>query len=443
MHIAEVALKIMSEHKVCNSCLGRLFNMLGKNVDNYSKGKAIKTAIYIFACKKLLKNKDKYGLKMLEVIAKNGCFKPAYNALKEFSIDINKSEKVFTCELCDGLIDKIDHYIYGVMEKLKDIEYSTFVVGVTIPSELISREDTIRSKFKLPYAEALKKELNRRIGLKMTSLTGKHVEFKAPDVVIHINFVKNSINVEIRPVLIFGRYLKLKREIPQNIWICSNCNGLGCTQCGWTGRKYQVSIEELIGGPISKMFDAKAWRFHGAGREDVDARVLGRGRPFVIEIKEPKKRNIELGKIAEVVNDLSKEFIKIQDLAYVSKSVVKDLKVKAKIAKKTYNVRVKVEGGVSEEEIKYLVETLKNAIIEQRTPIRVLRRRADRIRRKKIYNIDAKAISHDVLEVTLTCQGGLYIKELISGDSGRTKPSFTDILNKKATCLELDVVDVE
>lgn len=441
MYITEVALKIMSEHKVCNSCLGRLFSMLGKNVDNYSKGKAIKTSIYISTYRNLLKGRCRDEVKILETIAKNGGFKPAYDVLKGLNISIN--EKEFICELCGGLIDKMDEYIYSAIDKLRSIEYNTFIVGVTIPSELVSKEDAIRSKFKLPYVEALKKELNRRIGLKMALLTGKHVEFKMPDVLVHIDFVRRNVNIKARSVFIFGRYLKLRREIPQNIWICSNCNGLGCTQCNWTGRKYQVSIEELIGEPISKMFNAKKWKFHGAGREDVDARVLGRGRPFVIEVIEPRKRNIELENIAKVVNDLNKELVKIQDLAYVNKSLVKDLKIRAKIAKKTYSVKIKVEGGVSEEELKYLVETFKNIIVEQRTPIRVLRRRADKIRRKRIYNIDTKIISNDVFEAIITCQGGLYIKEVVSGDGGRTKPSFTEILNKKATCLELDVIDVE
>lgn len=441
MNITEVALKIMSEHKVCDSCLGRLFSMLGKNVDNYSKGKAIKTFICISAHRNLLKDMYKDGVKILETIARNGGFKLAYDVLKGLNTSINEEE--FICELCGGLIDKIDEYIQSAIDKLKNIEYNTFIVGVTIPSELVSKEDTIRSKFKLPYVEALKKELNRRIGLKIALLTGKRVEFKTPDVLIHIDFVRKSVNIKTRSIFIFGRYLKFKREIPQNIWICGNCNGLGCTQCNWTGRKYQVSIEELIGEPISKMFNAKKWKFHGAGREDVDARVLGRGRPFVIEVIEPKKRNIELESIAKVVNDLNKELVKIQDLAYVSKSLVKDLKIRAKIAKKTYNVKIKVDGGISEEELKHLVEAFKNVTVEQRTPIRVLRRRADKIRRKRIYSVNAKIISNDVFEAIITCQGGLYIKEVVSGDGGRTKPSFTEILNKKATCLELDVIDVE
>ena len=39
-------------------------------------------------------------------------------------------------------------------------------------------------------------------------------------------------------------------------------------------------------------------------------------------------------------------------------------------------------------------------------------------------------------------QGGLYIKELVSGDEGRTSPSFAEILGADAKCVELDVVAV-
>jgi len=42
----------------------------------------------------------------------------------------------------------------------------------------------------------------------------------------------------------------------------------------------------------------------------------------------------------------------------------------------------------------------------------------------------------------IKCEGGLYVKELISGDNGRTVPSFSSVLNTKALCLSLDVLYV-
>ena len=39
-------------------------------------------------------------------------------------------------------------------------------------------------------------------------------------------------------------------------------------------------------------------------------------------------------------------------------------------------------------------------------------------------------------------EGGLYIKELISSDEGRSNPSVTEVLNTQAICAELDVIEV-
>ena len=52
----------------------------------------------------------------------------------------------------------------------------------------------------------------------------------------------------------------------------------------------------------------------------------------------------------------------------------------------------------------------------------------------KIRTIDK---THNV--AVIVGEGGLYIKELISGDDGRTKPSFAEILGCKAICVKLDV----
>ncbi|MEJ2296729.1 MAG: tRNA pseudouridine(54/55) synthase Pus10, partial [Candidatus Lokiarchaeota archaeon] len=45
-------------------------------------------------------------------------------------------------------------------------------------------------------------------------------------------------------------------------------------------------------------------------------------------------------------------------------------------------------------------------------------------------------------EFTIETQGGVYIKELITGDDGRTKPSFSEIFNNPLLCEELDVLKI-
>ena len=47
-----------------------------------------------------------------------------------------------------------------------------------------------------------------------------------------------------------------------------------------------------------------------------------------------------------------------------------------------------------------------------------------------------------MLELLIECEGGLYIKELISGDENRSKPSVSEILGTSARCVQLDVMHV-
>jgi tRNA pseudouridine synthase 10 len=72
----------------------------------------------------------------------------------------------------------------------------------------------------------------------------------------------------------------------------------------------------------------------------------------------------------------------------------------------------------------------------------VLHRRANKIREKYIYEAKVKRLSPNLAEIRVHCEGGLYIKELITGDEGRTDPNVTDIVSARAEPLELDVLTV-
>ena len=57
-------------------------------------------------------------------------------------------------------------------------------------------------------------------------------------------------------------------------------------------KQYPETVEELISEDAIKLARGKGAKFHGAGREDIDVKMLGNGRTFVLEIKEPKIRNL-------------------------------------------------------------------------------------------------------------------------------------------------------
>ncbi len=83
-----------------------------------------------------------------------------------------------------------------------------------------------------------------------------------------------------------------------------------------------------------------------------------------------------------------------------------------------------------------------NTTIHQQTPLRVLHRRADRVREKYIYETKTKRLKPNQMEMRIRCQGGLYIKELITGDEGRTEPSVAEIIGARAETTRLDVLNI-
>lgn len=92
--------------------------------------------------------------------------------------------------------------------------------------------------------------------------------------------------------------------------------------------------------------------------------------------------------------------------------------------------------------------------IEQRTPVRVLHRRAPLVRDKTVHSlrvvrrfsaaetrIAQGATRWALLEVVAS--GGTYIKEFVHGDLGRTRPSVASLLGCAVDIIQLDVVGLE
>jgi tRNA pseudouridine synthase 10 len=141
------------------------------------------------------------------------------------------------------------------------------------------------------------------------------------------------------------------------------------------------------------------------------------------------------------VNVRGKGKIEVSNLRFSNKSLVRKLK-KAECAQKEYRVIIEFEDDVAEGDLNSLEEKLSNLQIKQRTPLRVMHRRADLIRERYIYKVKVKRLSPNRAELEIRCQGGLYVKELVSGDEGRTTPSISELLDNKAKPIKLDVLKV-
>jgi len=435
--ILEKAQKMLERHPLCNHCLGRQFALLGYGIDNEKRGEAIKLLLTMKAHQQAL-SKNKKGLALLKTLASNGNFLMATEILRKMK---KKPAETQPCHLCSGRFDSLEGLVNLAVGKLKEYEYNTLLVGIELPIEVEEREDEFKGEFMVKHGESLRNEFSRSIGKRIAEATGKLTEYERPEIVVLANPFAEQVSLQVNPIHISGRYRKLVRGIPQSRWLCSRCRGKGCPKCNWTGKMYPESVEEFIGNPTLEMTEGEDIAFHGAGREDIDARMLGLGRPFVIEVKKPRKRFINLQSLKKTINERAAGKVEVSNLRFANKDVVRRLK-RSEDAQKLYKAIVRVDKPVSEKQLVMLQKSLVGAVIMQQTPRRVMHRRADLIREKHIYEAKVKRLEPNRIEMRIRCQGGLYIKELINGDEGRTVPSVAEILNARATPLELDVLGV-
>ncbi|MBS7636146.1 tRNA pseudouridine(54/55) synthase Pus10, partial [Candidatus Bathyarchaeota archaeon] len=413
MGILEKALQMLEKHPLCDRCLGRQFAFLGHGMGNDDRGKAIKIVLLMEA-QALVRTKKDEGIRILKILATNGFCEEALDALQKMGRRVSEKEVTKACFLCENSFEIVDDLAKRAVEKLREYEYSNFLVGIELPVEVEEREDEFKARFNVEYGENIRLEFGRILGKKIATYGQKPVEHRKPDIVVLLNPMTSEIKVQVNPLYIAGRYKKLVRGLPQSKWFCTNCYGKGCEKCNWTGRRYPESVEELISEPVLKATGGIKTSFHASGREDVDARMLGKGRPFVIEIAQPRKRILDLKEIEEAVNAHAKGKVEVSELHFVDKDFVRKLK-KAESAQKEYRVVVEFEKEISDEDLKLLEEKLSGSIIRQRTPLRVLHRRADLTREKYIYEVKAKRLSPNRAELKVRCQGGLYVKELVTG----------------------------
>ncbi len=238
-----------------------------------------------------------------------------------------------------------------------------------------------------------------------------------------------------------GRYRKYDRELPQTVFFCPECKGRGkgCKRCDGYGKLTRDSVQELIARIALRRFRSYKCKFHGGGREDVNVRMLGDGRPFVFEVINPKEARPDLAEIETVFNEVYEGRAELLDLCWSTKRRVAEIK-EAKCSKK-YRARVQVDGGLKEED-QALLNGRGRIELHQRTPGRVAHRRADKERIRWMELVSVEGADDNHLEVVIHAAHGTYIKEAISGDDERTRPSLAGMLDRPCTCVELDVVGI-
>ncbi|WP_410766516.1 tRNA pseudouridine(54/55) synthase Pus10 [Haloferax sp. DFSO60] len=413
MSILADARELAASGPLCDACLGRVFAERSFGLTNAERGRSLRIAA-------ALDDDEPY-----EAVETEDCW------------------------VCEGYCAEFDSWAERCAEAIEGTEVETYQVGTRAPPLVEENELLLREGAGLPEdaGEPFKSEFNREVGKRVGQITGTAVDFTRPDVQFLLDIDADTVEAQINSAFVYGRYRKLKRDIPQTEWPCRECDGSGfvgkesCDHCGGSGYLYDESVEGFVAPVVMDVMDGVDAKFHGAGREDVDALMLGTGRPFVVEILEPRRRDIDVEQLEGDVNAMADGSIEVEGLRLATYDMVE--RVKKLDASKQYRAAVEFDDDVTADELQDALDELNGATIEQYTPHRVDHRRASLTRTRHVYDTSGELEDARHATVEIHGEGGLYIKELVSGDEGRTNPSLAGILDTGAVVTALDVIAVE
>lgn len=318
---------------------------------------------------------------------------------------------------------KLEKPIKEASAQLKESSVKSFCISSILPNEWLIEEE--KEWDKNLSKKSIKTTINELIveGIKKLS----EIRYDASNGQVRVTFNLNNytFDIGIEPRFIFGRYFKYATPLSQSRWVSKE-----------TGEKNYISIEEIIGELIKKYSKCSNYFLHASGREDVDVENHA-GRPFVMELVEPKEE-FEFEKITQ---ELEKDGrVRIKDLRKVKRGWVE--LVSNSHFDKIYVAEIEVERELNNEDIEK-IKSLEGKLLEQKTPTRVAHRRADLERKRKIIEIRIVDFSGKSATISIEVEAGTYIKELINGDQGRTKPSISELLGCKVECKKLIVKEIK
>jgi tRNA pseudouridine synthase 10 len=324
------------------------------------------------------------------------------------------------CFICRGLTSRFSDIEHSVVRRAKGYQFKTFSIGVIIPRGIQEREDQLRSDLKIRGRETIKTQLGRGISDIVKKQMKRKIDRQHPDVTILVDLQRDALVVTAKSIFVYGRYTK-PPGVSQRRELCEKCKGRGCEECQ-SGYKKGISVEEILEDRLGKILHSTKAKFTWLGSEDPESTVFQPGRPFIAEVKDPRKREVPPRLVART----GKGMMKITGL--------KVLKGKpTAIPSFTFKTRAFIQPEKRIEDLPAgLVRAMKGIPIE-------FRNNKGKTVHKKVYSVKIeKRGAGLVAEIKL--DGGLPVKRLISG--GSVSLSLAELLKTPLSCQRFDILRV-
>lgn len=336
----------------------------------------------------------------------------------------NSASKCFICRGLFDLVEEIVKEITFLISVKNKYEFDSYSLGTSLPAYLFDNEDHFRSLFQLRGEENIKSAFNHAVRNKFEKVIKKPLKIQSPDILINVSIshdLEFSVDFQTRSYYLICRYTK-KKLMHQRKIKCDNCEGRGCKICNLIENNNEnKSIEMIIKRHLMGFTSCETVNFTWMGGEDQNSMVLGKGRFFIAQIINPKKRKIKKNIIFKEDGILfrikeKKESIKKYTINYISKT-------------KAY---VKTLFPINNLNLLRLNQ-LKNSTIKYRNKTKIVQR--------KIYKISVKRLDEYDFVVTFLSDSGLSIKQFIEGKNW-IEPSVSSYIGNKCTCMKFDVLDI-
>ena len=324
------------------------------------------------------------------------------------------------CFICQGLTLRIPAIERRVIRQVRRYDFRTFSVGMIIPSEVQEREDKLRSDLQIRGMETIKSQTAKEVTDFVRRQTGKRVDRMHPELTVLVDIARDEISASAKSLFVYGRYTKPK-GVSQRREFCEECSGRGCNKCNG-GYSDVPSMEEVLGRRLAKILHSSRAKFTWIGSEDSDSTVYPPGRPFVVEMKDPKHR--------KVPSHLSL----VTGKGRTQVTGTKVLRGKpVSIPPFVFKTRAFMEPLQELDTARLLqLKKIRGAKVQYRN-------NKGKTVFKRVYSISTEKKGRSlVAEIKL--DGGLPVKRLVSGES--VSPSLSELSGVSLTCRRFDILRV-